>query len=165
MLLEDVAVGMGTSERGERGERGKVIRVDFEARRRHGEGPPEAPPLQALLPEPQSAILEAEDFLVFARPAGRGGRAQYLGGRWNRGWMLFVWTRDDLVDEGWRMQVESRGYASQHLDREGFRELVTRSSEVGGLIVNGDIDSELRTIRAAAEQFTRRADVLRLLRN
>jgi len=149
-------VGMGTAERG------KVIRVDFGARRRYDD---DVPCVGALLPEPQSAIREGEDFLVFARPPGRGGRAQYLGGRWNRGWMLFVWTRDDLVEEGWRMQVESRGYVPQHLDRDGFRELVTRSAEVGGLIVNGDIDADLRTIRAAAEQFTRRAEVLRLLRS
>jgi hypothetical protein len=143
-------------------ERGKVIRVDFEARRRHLE---ESLPDQSLLPEPQSALLEGRDFLVFARPPGRSGRAEYLGGRWNRGWMLFVWTRDDLIGEDWRVQVESRGYRPQRLDRDGFRELIARSAEVGGLIVNGDIGSDLRTIRAAAEQFTRRAAVLRLLRS
>jgi hypothetical protein len=147
---------MGTAERG------KVIRVDFGARRRYDDDVSSA---ETLLAEPQSAILEGEDFLVFTRSPGRGGRSQYLGGRWNRGWMLFVWTREDLVEEGWRMEVESRGYIPQRLDREGFRELVTRSAEVGGLIVNGDIDADLKTIRAAAEQFTRRAQVLRLLRS
>jgi hypothetical protein len=33
------------------------------------------------------------------------------------------------------------------------------------MIVNGDIDPEMRTIRAAAEQIARRGDALRLLRS
>jgi hypothetical protein len=144
--------------------RGKVIRVDFGSRRRQC-GDHIATAMESLLPEPLTAIHEGTDFLVFSRPPGRRGRAEYLGGRWNRGWMLFVWTRNDLLEQSWHLLVEARGYVPQRLDREGFRELIAESTEVGGLIVNGDIDPEMRTIRAAAEQIARRSEALRLLRN
>ena len=143
--------------------RGKVIRVDFGARRRL---PDERITMSAarLLAEPLSAVLEGEEFVVFSRPEGRSGRAEYLGGRFDRGWMLFVWTNEDLVGQDWRLLVEARGYVPQHVGRRALRELITCSREVGGLIINGEIDPEMRTIRAAAEQVAGRGDALRLLR-
>jgi hypothetical protein len=78
--------------------------------------------------------------------------------------MLFAWTREEIAGQAWRALVERRGYVPQHLDRGTFRELIARSVEVGGLIVNGDIDAEVRAIRAAPEQVVPRAEALRLLR-
>lgn len=144
-------------------ERGKVIHVDFGARRRRY-AEDVVGPIGSLLPEPVSAVVDAEDFLVFWRSPERTRRAEYLGGRWNRGWMLFVWTRDDLIGHDWRDLVEARGYVPQRLDRGALRDLLARSTEVVGLIVNGDIDAELRTIRAAPEQIVPRVETLRLLR-
>jgi hypothetical protein len=146
-------------------EHGNVIHVDFAARRRlHG---PQAAAAAAaatqLLPEPSSAVVAAEDFLVFWRLPQRSRCTEYLGGRWNRGWMLFVWTSDDFVGPTWRTLVEARGYRPHRLDRSALRELVTRSAEVVGLIVNGDIDAEMRTIRAAPQQMVPRVETLRLL--
>ena len=143
-------------------ERGKVIHVDFAARRRLNGGHV-ALPLPDLLPEPASAVVDAEDFLVFWRLPERSRRTEYLGGRWNRGWMLFVWTSDDFVGPTWRSLVEARGYVPHRIDRAALRDLLTRSNEVVGLIVNGDIDAEMRTIRAAPEQMVPRVDTLRLL--
>ena len=144
-------------------ERGKVIRVDFGARRRQDD---EAVSNSAdhLLPEQLEAVLEGRDFVVFRRPDEKSGRAEYLGGRSEGGWMLFVWTEDDRIGRDCRVIVEERGYVPQHLERGGLRELIACSREVGGMIVNGDIDPEMRTIRAAAEQIARRGDALRLLR-
>jgi hypothetical protein len=78
--------------------------------------------------------------------------------------MLFVWTREDLLGDGWRTLVQERGYVPEHLDRRAFRELVGRCAEVVGLIVDGDIDPDTRTIRAAPEQMVPRVETLRLLR-
>jgi hypothetical protein len=145
------------------GERSKVIHVDFTSRRRRYDGGATGP-VANLLPEAQSAVVEADNFVVFWRSPERQRRTEYLGGRWNRGWMLFVWTRDDLVGDSWRVLVEERGYVPQRLDRSALCDLLARSTEVVGLIVNGDIDPEMRTIRAAAEQMVPRTDSLRLLR-
>jgi hypothetical protein len=144
-------------------ERGKVIHVDFASRRRRY-GNDATAPVGALLPEALAAVVQADDFVVFWRSPARHRRAEYLGGRWNRGWMLFVWTSTDLIGESWRILVEERGYVPQHLDRGALRDLLSRSAEVVGLIVNGDIDPEMRTIRAAPEQVVQRTDSLRLLR-
>jgi hypothetical protein len=144
-------------------ERSNVIHVDFASRRRrYGRGA--TGPVANLLPEALSAVIRAEDFVVFWRSPERQRRAEYLGGRWNRGWMLFVWTSDELVGDSWRVLVEERGYVPQHLDRSALCDLLARSTEVVGLIVNGDIDPEMRTIRAAPEQMVPRPDSLRLLR-
>ena len=145
-------------------EHGKVIRVDFGARRRQDDDPVDDV-VGSLLPEHLAAVLEGREFVVFWRPEESSGRAEYLGGRFDRGWMLFVWTGDDLIGQDCRTLVEARGYVPQHLERGGLRELIACSKEVGGMIVNGDIDPEMRTIRAAAEQIARRGDALRLLRS
>ena len=144
-------------------ERSNVIHVDFATRRRRYASNTAAP-VATLSPEALSAVGRAEDFVVFWRSPERQRRAEYLGGRWNRGWMLFVWTSDDLVGDSWRVLVEERGYVPQHLDRGALCDLLGRSAEVVGLIVNGDIDPEMRTIRAAPEQMVPRTDSLRLLR-
>lgn len=151
-----VVVRMGT-------ERSNVIHVDFATRRRRY-GPAITAPITGLLPEPVSAVGGADDFWVFWRSPRRNRRAEYLGGRWNRGWMLFVWTDGDLVGAPWRNLIEARGYLAQRLERDALRALLVRSTEVVGLIVNGDIDPEMRTIRAAPEQMVPRGESLRLLR-
>jgi hypothetical protein len=143
-------------------ERGKLIHVDF-ANRRRGYGYGATAPVGSLLPEALSAVVKADDFLVFWRSPQRRHRGEYLGGRWNRGWMLFVWTGADQIGESWRLLVEERGYVPQHLDRGALRNLLATSTEVVGLIVNGDIDPETHTVRAAPDQVVRRTDSLRLL--
>jgi hypothetical protein len=139
-----------------------VIQVDFIARRRQRDGcvtVPVAPPS----PPPALAVPDAQEFLVFWRPPRRRSAAEYLGGRWEWGWVLFVWTRDDLVGESWGVLVDAGEYVPQRLDRESFREFLERSDEVGGLIVNGDIDSEAKVIRAVPDQMLRREDALAML--
>jgi hypothetical protein len=145
------------------GERANVIHVDFRARCRH-DGVPGGDGVERLLPEPLAALVSASSFLVFWRAADRPQRAEYLGGRWNRGWVLFVWTREDELATGWYALARERGYVAERLERDGFRELLLRCGDVVGLIVNGDIDPETRTIRAAPEQMVPRDETLKLLR-
>ena len=137
-----------------------VIHVDFRAGcRRHDE---HGVINRRLLPEPAAAVVSAHDFLVFRRSTA-GGRPEYLGGRWNRRWLLFVWTREDAFGDGWHPIVRERGYVAEWLDRGAFRELLVRCAEVVGLIVDGDVDATTRAIRAAPEQMVSRVDALRLL--
>lgn len=141
----------------------KVIPVDFQARRRRDEGA-DVWSASAFLPELVSTVASAHEFLVFWRALDGTRRREYLGGRWDRGWMLFVWTRDDLLSRGWHTLVEGRGYVPERLNRRAFRDLLGRCAEVVGLIINGDIDPDTRTIRAAPEQMVPRVETLRLLR-
>ena len=65
----------------------KVIEVDFVARRRV------AVPVEARASRPLAALhalVRSVGFLVFWRPPARRSSGEYLGGRWDWGWTLFV---------------------------------------------------------------------------
>lgn len=141
----------------------KVIEVDFIARRRIQAG-------LAALPSPRSrprgalqALGRSGGFLVFWRPPARRAGGEYLGGRWDWGWTLFVWTNDEAVGPVWRDLVQTRGYVPQRLTRDGFFTFLRRAGDVGGLLLDGDLDDDGHVIRAEPEQLIRRSDALVVL--
>lgn len=144
--------------------RAKVIEVDFAQRRRvhavAGQRPRAASlrPLQAL-----QALGRSGFFLIFWRPPARRTAGEYLGGRWDWGWTLFVWTSDAAVGPVWGDLVNSRGYVPQRLTREGFCSFMRRAGDVGGLLLDGELDSDGHVIRAEPDQLIRRADALAVL--
>ena len=75
--------------------------------------PPVAPrasrPIAAL-----QALVRSVGFLVFWRPPARRNSGEYLGGRWDWGWTLFVWTSDSAVGPVWGDLVNDRGLVSLH---------------------------------------------------
>jgi len=141
--------------------RGKVIEVDFTARRRVG----------ALLPRPvkpparlqRRALQAASEFVVLWRPPARREAAEYLGGRWDWGWTLFVWTSEAAVGSQWTRIVAGRGYVPQHLTREAFVSFLNRASEIGGLLVDGELEGAGEIIRAEPEQLIRRDQAIQTL--
>ena len=142
----------------------KVIEVDFAQRRRvhavAGQRPRAiaARPLQAL-----QALGRAGVFLIFWRPPARRMAGEYLGGRWDWGWTLFVWTSDSAVGPVWGDLVNERGYVPQRLTREGFLSFLRRAGDVGGLLLDGELDGGGHVIRAEPEQLIQRADALSVL--
>ena len=142
-------------------ERAKVIEVDFRSRRRVG-----APVNGTRWPSTlsaQDALDRAGGFLVFWRPPARRTGGEYLGGRWDWGWTLFVWTDDAAVGPVWGDLVETRGYVPQRLTRGAFVAFLERAQDVGGLLLDGELDGDGHVIRAEAEQLIRRDDALRAL--
>ena len=139
----------------------KVIEVDFIARRRVA-APPVVPrasrPIAAL-----QALVRSVGFLVFCRPPARRNSGEYLGGRWDWGWTLFVWTSDSAVGPVWGDLVNERGYVPQRLTREGFLSFLRRAGDVGGLLLDGELDGGGHVIRAEPEQLIQRADALSVL--
>jgi hypothetical protein len=144
--------------------RAKVIEVDFVARRRLKALPsrrPVAPrpgPLGAL-----KALARSAGFLVFWRPPARRSAGEYLGGRWDWGWTLFVWTSDAAVGEVWADLVNGRGYVPQRLTREAFLAFLRRAADVGGLLLDGELDGAGHVIRAEPDQLIRRTEALTAL--
>src|SRR5262249_45251841 len=73
--------------------RSKVIPIDFAARRRA-----RLETLSAVdagrFGDARRALAGARDFVLFWRPPSRRTAAEYLGGRWDWGWTLFVWTSE-----------------------------------------------------------------------
>lgn len=138
----------------------KVIEVDFVARRRVAAAAPRrsAPPIAAL-----QALGRSAGFLVFWRPPARRSSGEYLGGRWDWGWTLFVWTSDAAVGPVWSDLVNDRGYVPQRLTREGFLSFLRRAGDVGGLLMDGELDGGGHVIRAEPEQLIQRAEALAIL--
>jgi len=139
----------------------KVIEVDFVARRRVAAPVPESRasrPLAAL-----QALVRSVGFLVFWRPPARRNSGEYLGGRWEWGWTLFVWTSDSAVGPVWGDLVKDRGYVPQRLTREGFLSFLRRAGDVGGLLLDGELDGGGHVIRAEPDQLIQRADALNVL--
>lgn len=64
-----------------------------------------------------------------------------------------VWT--DLVD--------GRGYVPQRLTREAFESFLRRAHDVGGLLLDGELDGGGHVIRAEADQLIRRDEALATL--
>jgi hypothetical protein len=144
--------------------RAKVIEVDFAARRRvhavpaHRPRAPRPRPLAAL-----QALGRSGGFLVFWRPPARRSAGEYLGGRWDWGWTLFVWTSDAAVGPVSGDLVNTRGYVAQRLTRQGFVSFLRRADDVGGLLLDGELDSDGHVIRAEPDQLIRRGDALAVL--
>lgn len=139
----------------------KVIEVDFIARRRVAAPvaePRPSRPLAAL-----QALVRSVGFLVFWRPPARRNSGEYLGGRWDWGWTLFVWTSDSAVGPVWGDLVNDRGYVPQRLTREGFLSFLRRAGDVGGLLLDGELDGGGHVIRAEPDQLIQRADALSVL--
>ena len=141
--------------------RAKVIEVDFAARRRvrtAAARPQVSRPLSA-----RHALGRSTGFLVFWRPPARRAAGEYLGGRWDWGWTLFVWTNDAAVGPVWGDLVNARGYVAQRLTRQGFVSFLRRTGDVGGLLLDGELDGDGHVIRAEPDQLIRRSDALSAL--
>jgi hypothetical protein len=144
--------------------RAKVIEVDFATRRRVQAVA--APRAVAARPGPVAALQalgRSVGFLVFWRPPARRTAGEYLGGRWDWGWTLFVWTSDAAVGPVWGDLVNGRGYVPQRLTREGFLSFLRRAGDVGGLLLDGELDGDGHVIRAEPDQLIRRRDALTIL--
>jgi hypothetical protein len=140
--------------------RAKVIEVDFAARRR----------VQAVAPQRHTrpvaalqALTRSAAFLVFWRPPARRTVGEYLGGRWDWGWTLFVWTSDAAVGPVWGDLVKGRGYVPERLTRDGFLAFLRRAADVGGLLLDGELDGNGHVIHAEPDQLIRRKDALSVL--
>ena len=141
--------------------RGKVIEVDFTARRRVGMPAPQVVrPAQSVQ---RRALAAANEFVVLWRPPARREAAEYLGGRWDWGWTLFVWTSESAVGSQWTRIVAGRGYVPQHLSREAFVSFLHRASEIGGLLLDGELEGAGEIIRAEPEQLIRRDQAIQTL--
>ena len=144
--------------------RAKVIEVDFAARRRVQGGPalrtraPRPRPLAAL-----QALGRSNGFLIFWRPPARRSMGEYLGGRWDWGWTLFVWTSDAAVGPVWGDLVNGRGYVPQRMTRAGFVSFLRRAGDVGGLLLDGELDGGGHVIRAETDQLIRRDEAITAL--
>jgi hypothetical protein len=139
--------------------RKNVIPVDFAARRRMRD--------RAALETPavltaRRLLGDARDFLLFWRPPARRAAAEYLGSKWDWGWTLFVWTNEASVGP-MRADLATRGYLAQWLTREGFLAFLHRASDVGGILVDGELEDGGARIRAEQEQLVRRTDALVVL--
>jgi len=145
-------------------QRAKVIPVDFAARRRMRAAARVRAPVPSPLPLPAlQALGRSSGFLVFWRPPARYSAAEYLGGRWDWGWTIFVWTNDAAVGPVWCELVNGRGYVAQRLTRQGFVSFLRRAGDVGGLLLDGEFDGDGHVIRAEPDQLVRRTDALSAL--
>jgi hypothetical protein len=134
---------------------GKVIHVDFATRQREGGRvvrPREAAP-PATPPAAGRPLGSASEFVLLWRPPATRATAEYLGGRWDWGWTLFVWTSETAVGAQWTRIVAGRGYVPQHLSREAFIGFLHRASEIGGLLLDGELEGTGEVIRAEPEQL------------
>jgi hypothetical protein len=105
----------------------------------------------------------ATEFVLLWRPPAMRETAEYLGGRWDWGWTLFVWTSDNAVGSHWARLVAGRGYVPQHLSREAFIQFLHRASEIGGLLLDGELEGTGEIIRAEAEQLIGRDEAIATL--
>ena len=138
--------------------RQNVIPVDFAARRRRGARAPESPAVTTA----RELLGDARDFLLFWRPPARRAAAEYLGSKWSWGWTLFVWT-DEAQVRAMRPDLGARGYHAQWLTREGFTAFLERATEIGGLLLDGELEDAGERIRAEPIQLVRRDDALTAL--
>jgi hypothetical protein len=137
-----------------------VIPVDFAARRRQRARMTESPAVAMA----RTLTGGARDYLLFWRPPARRAAAEYLGSKWSWGWTLFVWTDESLV-RAVRPDLGARGYHAQWLTREGFITFLDRATEIGGLLLDGELEDAGDRIRAEPLQLVRREDALAALRD
>ena len=138
--------------------RTNVIPVDFAARRRMRDRTADTPSVSAA----REMIGQARDFLLFWRPPARRSAAEYLGSKWDWGWTLFVWTSEASVGP-MRADLATRGYLAQWLTREGFLSFLHRASEIGGVLIDGELEDGGARIRAEPQQLVRRHDAVTAL--
>ena len=145
--------------------RSKVIPVDF--RRRRGRlqvaQAHQQPPVPTRFENAREALAGAREYLLFWHPPGRRGAAEYLGGRWEWGWTLFVWTSEVAVGDAWETLVGGREYVPQRLTREAFASFLRETSEIGGLLIDGELEGPGKVIRAERDQLIQRDDALSAL--
>jgi hypothetical protein len=142
--------------------RSKVIPIDFAARRRAR--------LQSLpvadvrrFTDARQALAGAREFVLFWRPPSRRSAAEYLGGRWDWGWTLFVWTSEGAVGPVWGALTGARGYVAQRLARPALSTFLGRAGEIGGLLLDGELEATGDVIRAEPDQLIKREDALSAL--
>jgi len=143
--------------------RAKVIEVDFRSRRRVRPPGPEGRVAWSPTQAARQLLGRAAGFLLFWRPPARRTGGEYLGGRWEWGWTLFVWTSDAAVGPVWNDLVDARGYVPQRLTHEAFLSFLRRAHDVGGLLLDGELDGGGQVIRAEADQLIRREEALQAL--
>jgi hypothetical protein len=143
--------------------RSKVIPVDFAARRRARLQSIPAAPEAARFTDARQALAGARDFVLFWRPPSRRSAAEYLGGRWDWGWTLFVWTSESAVGPVWSALTGARGYVAQRLARPALSTFLGRAGEIGGLLLDGELEAAGDVIRAEPDQLIRREDALSAL--
>ena len=132
-----------------------VIPVDFAAKRRMRDRLTESPAVGVA----RHLMGQSRDFLLFWRPPGRRSAAEYLGAKWEWGWTLFVWTSESAVGP-MRADLAGRGYLAQWLTKEGFVAFLRRAADIGGVLVDGELEDAGERIRAEPEQLVRRSDAL-----
>jgi hypothetical protein len=59
-----------------------------------------------------------------------------------------------------RTDLAGRGYLAQWLTKEGFIAFLRRATDIGGLLVDGELEDAGERIRAEPEQLVRRTDAL-----
>src|SRR5207244_12381804 len=133
--------------------------VDFAARRRAqaAVGARVSVPPPPALPA-QQALGRSPGFLVFWRPPARRAAGEYLGGRWEWGRTLFVWTSDAAVGPVWSDLVNTRGYVVQRLTRQGVVSFLRRAGDGRGRLRNGERHRAGRGVRPAHEQANPRRE-------
>lgn len=140
-----------------------MIAVDFAARRRAPLQSIPAAPEAARFTDARQALAGARDFVLFWRPPSRRNAAEYLGGRWDWGWTLFVWTSESAVGPVWGALTGVRGYVAQRLARAALSAFLGRAGEIGGLLLDGELEAAGDVIRAEPDQLIRREDALSAL--
>jgi hypothetical protein len=142
--------------------RSKVIEVDFKRRRgrMHLARAHEEPPAPIRFENACQALAGAREYLLFWHPPGRRGAAEYLGGRWDWGWTLFVWTSEAAVGDAWETLVGGRDYIPQRLTREAFASFLRETGEIGGLLIDGELEGPGKVIRAESDQLIQREAAL-----
>ena len=63
----------------------------------------------------------------------------------------------------WGDLVNGRGYVPQRLTRDGFVSFLRRAGDVGGLLLDGELDGDGHVIRAEQDQLIQRRDALAVL--
>jgi hypothetical protein len=139
--------------------RSKVIPVDFASRRSRLR--PASPIVRYA--DARTALGEVDRFIAFERPPARHRAAEFLGARWEWGWTLFVWTGDDVVGAVWDSLTGARGYVARRWSRVELAAFLVRAREIGGLLVDGDLEASGEVARAEPAQLIGRDAVLAML--
>jgi len=139
--------------------RNKVIPVDFTARRSRPR-PVEPSPRPATA---RDALAGADRLIVFERPPTRRNSSEYLGARWDWGWTLFVWTDEAGVGPVWSELTGTRGYVARLWSASELAAFLLRAREIGGLLIDGDLEGTGDVIRADPAQLIGRDDALSTL--
>ena len=142
---------------------GNVIHVDFAARRRLRDAAASARSVDEITVANSQRLSLATDFVLLWRPPATRKTAEYLGGRWDWGWTLFVWTSKAAVDQRWTSLMAGRGYVPEYLNRDSFVRFLHQASEIGGLLLDGELEGTGEVIRAEAEQLIGRDDAIAAL--